>query len=86
METLTTPPFLRAPKSFETTLQVLFPDAQEENKLQKARRVLGESVNQIPDEQLEVFLTEMEYLLNGWFDYYEKQLFNGMTLKQVLGS
>jgi len=84
MESRPSSSFLHSPKSLEQTLQTLFPEPQEENKLQKARRILGNTVSEISDEQLEVFLTEIQYLLNGFFDHYEKQLFNGMTLRQVV--
>ena len=70
--------------SLENTLNTIFPEPKEENKLIKARRILGEVAQGQSDEQLQVFLTELQYLINSWFDEYEKQLFDGLTLEQLL--
>ncbi len=86
METTSSSPFFPHQKSLEETLNNLFPEAKEETKLQKARQILGNSVSEIPDTQLAVFLTELQFLLDDWFDGYEKQLFEGKTLRQVIGN
>ncbi len=71
-------------KSIEEGLNALFPTHKEETKLQKARRVLGEISLEVTDEQLEVFLSEVQFLLDSWLDCFEKDLFDGLTLKQIL--
>lgn len=71
-------------KSFEPSLDSLFSNTEEENKIQKARAVLGEIARDIPDDQLVVYLTQFQCLVDDWLDNYEKQLFNGATLKQLL--
>lgn len=71
-------------KSVEEGLNALFPTYKEETKLQKARRVLGEISSEVTDEQLEVFLTEVQFLLDSWLDGFEKKIFDGLTLKQIL--
>lgn len=71
-------------KSIEEGLNALFPTHKEETKLQKARRVLGEVSSEVTDAQLEVFLTEVQFLLDSWLDGFEKELFDGLTLKQIL--
>ena len=71
-------------KSLEEGLNALFPTHEEETKLQKARRVLGGISSEVTDEQLEVFLTEVQFLLDSWLDSFERKMFNGITLKQIL--
>ena len=61
-----------------------FLGAQEENRLQKARGVLGESVKDVPDQILNAFITELQYLADSWLDDYEKGVFGDKTLTELL--
>jgi hypothetical protein len=71
-------------RSLENTLQQIFPESQEESRLQKARVIMGDSICQLTDEELEVYLTMLEYLVVTWLDNYERRIFNGLTLKQIV--
>ena len=62
----------------------MFPESPEETKLRKARAILGEVAKDISDEELAIYLTQFEYLLDSWLDIYEKQIFNNLTLQQLL--
>ncbi len=66
------------------TLSPFVSQANKESQLEKSRRILGEVASDIPDDDLQIFLTEIQYLINSWFDHYEKQVFNGQTLRQIL--
>lgn len=68
----------------DITLQSIFPTKQDESKLQKARRILGEIAADIPDQELESNLTEFQYLIDSWLDEFEKQIFDNKTLNEVL--
>ena len=68
----------------EITLQSIFPTKQEETKLIKARRVLGDIVTDISDTELESDLAEFQYLVDSWLDEFEKQIFDNKTLIEVL--
>lgn len=70
-------------KALESSFYI-FPESPEENKVQKARGILGELVKDVPDEELAIYLTQFQYLLDSWLDQYEKQLFNNLTLQQLL--
>ena len=63
----------------------IFITDQEQTRTQKARSVMGELVADLSDEELEVYMTEFQYLIDEWLDDFECQAFNGQTLKQVLG-
>ena len=71
-------------KIFESTLIRIFPGKQEETRIQKARLIMGDDVKDLSDEDLEVFLTEFQYLIDCWLDEYEKQVFNNKTLKELM--
>jgi hypothetical protein len=71
-------------KIFESTLSKIFPGKQEETRIQKARLIMGDDVKDLSDEDLEVFLTEFQYLIDCWLDEYEKQVFNNKTLKELM--
>ena len=77
-------PILSHRKAFESSFNSLLPELQEESKIQQARGILGDTAKDMTDEELSVYLTQFEYLLEGWLDSYEKQLFNGLTLQQML--
>lgn len=77
-------PLFNHRKEFETIFSPLFPEPQEESKVEKARAVLGEVVKDLPDEELANYLTLFQYLMEGWLDQYEKELFNGLTLQELL--
>jgi phosphatidylinositol kinase/protein kinase (PI-3 family) len=71
-------------QSFESSLGSLFLNDKKESKLQKARAILKETADNISDDELSVYLTEFQSLLDGWLDIFEKQIFNGKTLDQIL--
>jgi hypothetical protein len=71
--------------SIDSALKQIFTPASEETIVQKARRTIGDCVVSLPDEDLEVYLTEFQYLIDKWLDDYERSVFDGQTLQQVLG-
>lgn len=78
-------PLYNPQKSAEEGLNALFPTHEVETKIQKARRVLGAEISAaVTDEQLEIFLTEVQFLLDSWLDSFEKEMFDGLTLSQIL--
>jgi hypothetical protein len=71
-------------ETLEASLKSIFPTQQEENRLIKARRVLGKTVEPISDEELETYLTEFQFLLEEWLDMFERQIFDNKTLRELL--
>ncbi len=71
--------------AIDEAMQRVFSLPHEETKLLKARNVMGYALVDVSDEDLEVYLTEFQHLIDGWFDSFEQDMFNGATLKQVLG-
>lgn len=71
--------------NIDNALQSIFKPTQEETRIQQARRIIGGSVSHLSDEELEICITEFQHMLDEWFDAFEYDLFDGQTLKQVLG-
>ena len=63
----------------------VFTTSQEETRIQKTRRIMGDLVSCLSDGELEVYITEFQYLIDEWLDNFEKEAFDGLTLKQMLG-
>lgn len=76
---------LRGHRALEQALSALLPNTQQENKIIKVRKMLGEIAEGLSDEQIEVDLTQFEYLATAWLDDFEKLLFDGKTLQEVVG-
>ncbi|HSX42046.1 MAG TPA: hypothetical protein VLE93_01710 [Candidatus Saccharimonadales bacterium] len=71
-------------QSIDTALRSIFPTTQEETKVQKARAILQEVAANLSDQEVEIFITELQCLIDSWFDVYEKGVFNGLTLKELM--
>ena len=76
------PTNLQAP--IENALNSLFPDQSEENKVARMRKHLGQTAETLSDPQVETIMTEFQFLIDTWMDEYEREVFNGLTLKDVL--
>ena len=69
---------------FENVLNSIFPGQTEENKIIKTRRILGETAKSLSDEQIQCIVSEFQFLIDSWLDEYERKVFRGITLKEVL--
>jgi len=79
-QTLPTNPFNVLDSSFNR----IFSQNPEEKIVLQMRRMLGEKANTLSDEKVECLATEFQFLINAWLDEYERDIFEGMTLKEVL--
>ena len=70
--------------SLETTLKTIFLTNKEEGRIQTARRFMGDEIAMLSDEELRVYLAEFQYLITAWVDEYERSVFNGKTIREVL--
>lgn len=75
---------LVAETPIEKAVNRIFTTDKEQNKFDKARRILGESGKEITDEQLENYISEFEYLASCWLEIFERQTFEGRTLNEIL--
>lgn len=52
--------------------------------IEEARQVLGTVAKEMSDGQITLRLAVMNDLVNGWLDMYEKKIYGGKTLNQLL--
>lgn len=57
---------------------------QQRKTVGDAREVLGESAESLTDEQVYDLVNEVQYLVDTWLEEYEKKVFDGKTLDELL--
>jgi len=67
-----------------SALDRIFPQQKEENKVERTKRILGQTASHFADEQVHTINTDFQYLIDTWLDTYEKTIFDGMTLQNLL--
>jgi hypothetical protein len=71
--------------SFNQALNNLFPEQLYDDKeIQKAKEILGSITAELTPQQLEVVIAEVKYLAETWLDDFEREVFQGQTLKELL--
>ncbi len=68
----------------DDALRALFTTPAQETVLQKTRRIMGDNISNLSDDELEVYVTELQHLIDYWLDTFEQDLFDGVTLQQLL--
>ena len=68
----------------DDALRAIFTTPTQETLLQRTRRIMGDAVTDLSDDELEVYITEFQHLIDYWLDTFEQQIFDGMTLRQIL--
>lgn len=66
-------------------LDELFPEQQyEEKSIQTAKEILGPIAKELSPEELKCAVVEMQFLVETWVDDFEKSIFDGLTLRELL--
>jgi len=68
----------------DDALRAVFSTPVQETLLQKTRHIMGDTISELSDDELEVCITEFQHLIDYWFDAFERDLFDGVTLQQLL--
>lgn len=71
-------------QSIEVALNNIFPLQSEDNKTSRMKKALGETAYSLSNEQIETIITEFQFLVDSWLDEYEREVFKGLTLKEVI--
>lgn len=53
--------------------------------LEEARNILGLNSKDLSDDTLKDKCVKMQFLIESWLDSFEKQVFQGKTLNELLG-
>lgn len=81
----TTPISTHPSQSLTKSLDDLFPEqAHEEKAMKRAKEVLGSVGETLIDEQLRDIVSEVQFLVTTWLDDFEKSIFKGLTLRELL--
>ncbi|OGE32845.1 hypothetical protein A3C59_04450 [Candidatus Daviesbacteria bacterium RIFCSPHIGHO2_02_FULL_36_13] len=76
---------LESSKAVVNVLDTLFPEQQfDEKNIQKAKEILGSLTESLSPQQLRDTVAEFQYLVNSWLDDFEREIFKGKTLKELL--
>ena len=57
----------------------------EQQDIDEAREILGDTAKDLTDDQIKDILVEIQYLVECWLEEYERKIFNGKTLNELLG-
>jgi hypothetical protein len=60
------------------------PQVLEDKQIQAVRKILGDVGKDLTTEELQAITTEIQFLVDNWLDDFEKELFDGQTLQQLL--
>ena len=78
------PPIPNPQTSLENAISSIFAPQEEENKIARTKKHLGEKAKLLTDEQIECITTEFQFLIDTWLDEYERDVFEGKTLQEIL--
>lgn len=72
-------------KTITQSLNDLFPEQEIENKnLKRTKEILGEIAKEFSEDELNDVIAQVEYLAESWLDDFERDIFGGLTLREVL--
>src|SRR5579872_5250378 len=74
----------QAYQSLDKALGSIFPQPSEQAKTERARRILGEVASNLTDHELVISLAKLQYLVEYSMDIFERESYDGMTLKELL--
>lgn len=76
---------MKAQFSLSQSLDVMFPEQKRQDKeLSKVREALGELASQFSDAEIREIIADMDYLVTQWLDDFERTLFDGQALKELI--
>ena len=71
-------------RPLQDALGAIFPTVEHDSRLQQARRIMTDEIAEVSDQDLGTHLTELQYLIDSLMDDFERTVFEGMTLKQLM--
>lgn len=79
------PTLLNQSQTVTQTLDKLFPEQKRaEKKVRAVKDILGTLFDQLSASEIQDVIAETEYLVESWLDDYERQIFKGITLNELL--
>ena len=56
----------------------------EDKKIQQVKQTLGDIATTLSNDYLRDIATEVQFLSETWLDEFEREIFNGLTLNELL--
>ena len=71
--------------SVKQSLDELFPEQERMNKqVRQAKSILGDIAKEFSTSELQDIVSEIQFLTDSWLDNYEREIFDGLTLNELL--
>lgn len=70
--------------AYEKINQIFEGQDQQEKTIQEAREILGDSADNLTDEQVYDLANEVQFLVDSWLEEYERKVFDGKSLDELL--
>lgn len=83
-----TPPQEESPidhGTYDKLNQIFAEQTEDQKTILEAREILGDDAAKCSDEQLLNLISEMQYLLGTWMEEFERSIFDGKTLNELIG-
>lgn len=78
-------PLEKRTSSIASTLNQMFPEQEHDEKgVKRAKEILGDLAKEFSDSELKDVVAQFEYLAESWLDDFEREIFEGLTLREVL--
>lgn len=72
-------------KPIKESLNTLFPEQEYSGKdFQKTKETLGPIAKDLTTAELRDVIAETQFLINSWLDDFERNIFDGLTLNELL--
>ena len=88
MNNLESPNYIISPinqqDKYEKINQLFEEKDQQERTILEAREILGESANNLTDEQVFDLVNEVQFLVDSWLEEYERKIFDGKSLDELI--
>jgi len=68
----------------DTALKNIFPEQSEQTQLSRIKKLLGEPAQNLTESELKIILCDFQFLIDAWLDTYERRVFDGNTLQDLL--
>jgi hypothetical protein len=71
--------------SVSESLDAMFPEQKRQDReVFKTKEILGKLSDWFTDLQLKEIVTDIDFLVESWLDEFEREKFEGKTLKELL--
>ncbi len=71
--------------NYEKINQIFTDQKEHEKTILEARETLGDSAKDLDDGQIHELVSEVQFLVDTWLEEYERKVFNGKTLEELIG-